>query len=62
MSDYPITPSVPQTKERSLGQFALCLLYIGAIAILWAIAPRRTLVVEDLTNPASMTIAMPERD
>jgi hypothetical protein len=62
MSDFDRSLSVSPTRERSLMQFGLAALYVGAILVLMAIAPHGTLTQEQLTQDTTMVIAQPIRD
>lgn len=62
MSDLDLSLTVPPTRQRSLMQVGMTVLYVGAILILLTIAPRRTLTEQQLTQDTTLVIAQPLRD
>ena len=62
MSDLGLSPKVPPSRQRSLMQFGMAVLYVGAILILVTVAPHRPLTEQQLTQDATMVIAQPLSD
>lgn len=62
MSDFDRSLTVAPTRERSLMQFGMAALYVGAILILMTIVPHRTLTEQELTQETTMVISQPVSD
>lgn len=62
MSDFDLSPTVPPTRQRSLMQIGMTLLYVGAILILLTVAPRQILTEQQLTQDTTLVITQPLRD
>ncbi|MGH1592331.1 hypothetical protein ACRBEV_32935 (plasmid) [Methylobacterium phyllosphaerae] len=57
MSDFDRSLTVSPTRQRSLMQFGMAVLYIGAIATLVTIAPRRTPTEQQLAQDTTLVIS-----